>query len=293
MSSSALSLVGAGVLGLAAGAALVYILHHPEADEPALSPDQAFALAQQQLLRQPHEPRIQMHSMPMQAIARPITRPSSPMVRYGGAGLGQPSGLPPTNALYAQTAGASLYGYTAGPGQYMQPPIAAGMPLPSTYEQEITQSQRIGRQVEAEFENTVPSMEDLVRLREEQDLADLNTSPADVLEMLSQGNVRFWTGQSTRPQLNAMQRRAEIWQSYPKVAIIGCSDSRVPPEIIFDLGLGDVFVIRVAGVPLLATMQHAHCGELASAGDSLDMRGGVHARRVEALLLIPSRGACI
>jgi len=106
------------------------------------------------------------------------------------------------------------------------------------------QTRRMQWQFEAEFENTVPSMEDLIRLREESDAAGLNVAPSEVLEMLSQGNVRFWTGQSRRPELNAMQRRAEIWQSYPKVAIIGCSDSRVPPEIIFDLGLGDVFVVR-------------------------------------------------
>ena len=103
------------------------------------------------------------------------------------------------------------------------------------------------RQFESQFENTVPSMEDLVRLREMNDAAELRIQPAEVLEMLSAGNVRFWTGQSTRPELNTMQRRVEIWQAYPKVAILGCSDSRVPPEIIFDLGLGDVFVVRVAG----------------------------------------------
>jgi len=113
-------------------------------------------------------------------------------------------------------------------------------------EQEPARQQQ-QRQVDSEFENTVPSMEDLVRLRERNDAADLRVQPSEVLEMLSAGNTRFWTGNGSRPELNTMQRRAEIWQSYPKVAIIGCSDSRVPPEIIFDLALGDVFVIRVAG----------------------------------------------
>ena len=100
---------------------------------------------------------------------------------------------------------------------------------------------------DAAFDPIVPSMEDLVRMREEAHAADLMRTPVDVLEDLARGNARFWTGQSRRPELNAMERRAEIWQSYPKVAIIGCSDSRVPPEIIFDQGLGDLFVIRVAG----------------------------------------------
>ena len=52
---------------------------------------------------------------------------------------------------------------------------------------------------------------------------------------------------STRPEINAFHRRALIMQQFPCVAILGCSDSRVPIEIVFDMGLGDVFVIRVAG----------------------------------------------
>jgi len=72
-------------------------------------------------------------------------------------------------------------------------------------------------------------------------------SPAEVLAQLQKGNARFWTGMSTRPEINAFHRRALIMQQFPCVAILGCSDSRVPIEIVFDMGLGDVFVIRVAG----------------------------------------------
>jgi carbonic anhydrase len=67
-------------------------------------------------------------------------------------------------------------------------------------------------------------------------------------------------------QVSAFERRALIMQQYPSVAILGCSDSRVPIEIVFDQGLGDMFVIRVAGNCLDTTttaslqyaVQHLH-----------------------------------
>ena len=129
----------------------------------------------------------------------------------------------------------------------MQVPIGRSVPVPNPRVTSEETPQAEQQAVTAQFDPIVPSMEDLVRIREESAAADLMRTPADVLEDLARGNARFWTGQSRRPELNAMERRAEIWQSYPKVAIIGCSDSRAPPEIIFDQGLGDLFVIRVAG----------------------------------------------
>jgi len=72
-------------------------------------------------------------------------------------------------------------------------------------------------------------------------------TPAEVLSELQQGNTRFWTGRAKRPETSAFQRRALIMKQYPKICILGCSDSRVPIEIVFDQGLGDIFVIRVAG----------------------------------------------
>lgn len=72
-------------------------------------------------------------------------------------------------------------------------------------------------------------------------------TPKEVLDGLQKGNTRFWTGGATRPEVDAFHRRALIMQQYPSVVILGCSDSRVPIEIIFDQGLGDIFVIRVAG----------------------------------------------
>jgi carbonic anhydrase len=83
----------------------------------------------------------------------------------------------------------------------------------------------------------------------------MSRSPAEVLAELQRGNARFWTGQATRPERSAFERRALISKQFPSVAVLGCSDSRVPVEIVFDQGLGDMFVIRVAGNCLDTTTQ--------------------------------------
>ena len=98
-----------------------------------------------------------------------------------------------------------------------------------------------------EFSHMVPSMEDIVREQEMDSERVAQLTPNDVLLSLQQGNTRFWMGVATRPEMNAMERRAMIMRQFPKAAILGCSDSRVPIEIVFDQGLGDVFAIRVAG----------------------------------------------
>merc|ERR1712137_1245774 len=59
--------------------------------------------------------------------------------------------------------------------------------------------------------------------------------------------TRFWMGIANSPEVSAFQRRALIMSQFPRVAILGCSDSRVPTEIVFDQSLGDIFVVRVAG----------------------------------------------
>jgi len=106
-------------------------------------------------------------------------------------------------------------------------------------------------------------------------------TPAEVLTELQKGNARFWTGSARRPEVSAFERRALISTQYPSAAILGCSDSRVPVEIVFDQGLGDLFVIRVAGncldttttaslqyavhhlgVKVLIVMGHEGCGAI-------------------------------
>lgn len=73
-------------------------------------------------------------------------------------------------------------------------------------------------------------------------------SARDALVRLQQGNRRFVEGKSQFDPESVVARRADLAADQaPFAAILGCSDSRVPPEMIFDQGLGDLFVIRVAG----------------------------------------------
>lgn len=76
--------------------------------------------------------------------------------------------------------------------------------------------------------------------------ADSRT-PSKVLADLQRGNARFWTGNSSKEVSNTFQRRALIMRQFPKVAVLGCSASRVPIEMVFDQDLGGIFAIRVAG----------------------------------------------
>lgn len=72
-------------------------------------------------------------------------------------------------------------------------------------------------------------------------------TPAESIELMLEGNARFFTGRAQRPELNAFQRREQIALQTPYAVVLGCSDSRVPLEIVFDQGLGDIFAVRVAG----------------------------------------------
>jgi carbonic anhydrase len=73
-------------------------------------------------------------------------------------------------------------------------------------------------------------------------------SARDALALLKDGNRRFVADDRNREAITSRVRRLQLTASQePFAAILGCSDSRVPVEIIFDQGLGDLFVIRVAG----------------------------------------------
>mmetsp|Transcript_138625 Transcript_138625/g.276423 ORF Transcript_138625/g.276423 Transcript_138625/m.276423 type:complete len:356 (-) Transcript_138625:117-1184(-) len=110
-------------------------------------------------------------------------------------------------------------------------------------------------------------------------------TPTEVLHGLQKGNTRFWMGMAKTQTGSAFHRRALISMQYPSVAVLGCSDSRVPVEIVFDQGLGDLFVVRVAGncletstmaslqyaiahlkVKVLVVMGHEGCGAVKAAG---------------------------
>lgn len=72
-------------------------------------------------------------------------------------------------------------------------------------------------------------------------------TPEESLERLMAGNQRYVQDKLEHPDRTTERREAVSSKQEPFVAILGCSDSRVPPEIVFDQGVGDAFVVRVAG----------------------------------------------
>lgn len=107
---------------------------------------------------------------------------------------------------------------------------------------------------------------------------------AAALDRLQVGNNRFVIGNMAHPA-QSVDRRGELCENgqRPFAVVLGCSDSRIPPELIFDQGLGDLFVIRVAGnivddtvlasveyaaarlgVPLILVLAHSQCGAVAA-----------------------------
>jgi carbonic anhydrase len=111
-----------------------------------------------------------------------------------------------------------------------------------------------------------------------------DSDPELFLKELLSGNRRFASGAGIHPHQTPSRRRDLVSAQHPFAAIIGCSDSRVPPEIIFDCGLGDLFVIRLAGqvvndstlaslqflvdyvgVTLIVVLGHSHCAAVESA----------------------------
>ena len=78
-------------------------------------------------------------------------------------------------------------------------------------------------------------------------MAQTPVDPDTILATLLAGNQRFMAANYTHPNQTA-GRRVEVAQGqHPVAAVLACSDSRVPPELLFDQGLGDLFVIRLAG----------------------------------------------
>lgn len=68
-----------------------------------------------------------------------------------------------------------------------------------------------------------------------------------MLSELHEGNLRYASGKVIHPHSGASWRASLTSGQHPKAVVLGCADSRVPPELIFDEGLGDLFVVRVAG----------------------------------------------
>ena len=111
--------------------------------------------------------------------------------------------------------------------------------------------------------------------------------PSRVWDEMLRGNERFVSGEPAHPRQDVERRETLAGGQSPLAAIFGCSDSRLAAEIIFDLGLGDAFVIRNAGqvmsdsvlgslefavgvlkVPLILVLGHDACGAVRAAIDS-------------------------
>src|SRR5262245_20646613 len=115
------------------------------------------------------------------------------------------------------------------------------------------------------------------------------------LTLLKEGNSRFATGKSQHPHHDAERRSSTVAQGQePFATVLGCSDSREPVELIFDRGVGDLFVVRVAGnivgtselasleygighlhPPVLVVMGHTRCGAVTAAVKGEPLHGHV------------------
>lgn len=116
----------------------------------------------------------------------------------------------------------------------------------------------------------------------------LSSRQADAAEeplaRLMAGNKRYVSGKLVHPNQGAKRRAALMSSQQPFAAILSCADSRVPPEVVFDQGLGDLFVVRAAGnvadhvgigsleyaaavleVPVIMVLGHSRCGAVDAA----------------------------
>ena len=122
-------------------------------------------------------------------------------------------------------------------------------------------------------------------------MADPPTADA-VLAELKAGNAHHAAKQYAHPHQTSTRQRELRSEQHPHAAVLSCADSRVPPEIVFDQGLGDLFCVRVAGnvagddelasleyaaehleVPLIVVLGHQNCGAITAALEGGDAPG--------------------
>jgi carbonic anhydrase len=129
-------------------------------------------------------------------------------------------------------------------------------------------------------------------------------SATDALERLREGNRRFAAGLRSMEVLATHTRRADLLAGQrPFAIVLGCSDSRVPAELVFDQGLGDLFVIRVAGnivapsqvgsvefaatrygTRLVVVLGHSQCGAIAATLEELLRPAGTRSRNLRSIV---------
>ena len=126
----------------------------------------------------------------------------------------------------------------------------------------------------------------------------------EALARLKEGNQRFVAGVRSLEVLVSHTRRAELaTDQHPFAIVLGCSDSRVPAEVVFDQGLGDLFVIRVAGnivapsqvgsvefaaarfgTRLVVVMGHSQCGAVTAAVEEVLGRTSNESRNLRSIV---------
>lgn len=129
-------------------------------------------------------------------------------------------------------------------------------------------------------------------------------SAREALTKLKEGNKRFVSGvRSINMLTKQMQREEYVEGQAPFAIILGCSDSRVPAEIVFDQGLGDLFVIRVAGnivapsqigsvefavelfgTPLVLVLGHSMCGAVKATLNELENPSDKHSSNILSIV---------
>jgi carbonic anhydrase len=126
----------------------------------------------------------------------------------------------------------------------------------------------------------------------------------EALARLREGNLRFVRGVSAQGALESRSHRAELASGQEPFAIVlGCSDSRVPAELVFDQGFGDLFVIRVAGnvvapsqvgsvefaaarfgTRLVLVLGHTQCGAITAALEELEGHPSAQSRNLRSIV---------
>jgi carbonic anhydrase len=128
-------------------------------------------------------------------------------------------------------------------------------------------------------------------------------SAQEALERLREGNGRFASDDAHRRRMTSRRRRQVAAGQEPFAIILGCSDSRVPAEMVFDQGLGDLFVIRVAGnivapsqvasvefaaeqfgTRLVVVLGHSRCGAVLATLEDLERRSGERSRNLHSIV---------
>lgn len=125
--------------------------------------------------------------------------------------------------------------------------------------------------------------------------AESKVTPDEALKLLTEGNQRYVAGKSVHPDVSQERRSLTVKEGqHPFATILSCSDSRAPVEILFDQGIADLFVVRVAGnvadvdevgtieygvdhlgTPLMVVLGHTQCGAVTAVTNKAELHGKI------------------